>query len=1163
MDLVKQSLLKITAPCSTALLALLLLFNPVLAGADDAISLQLKWKHAFQFAGFYMAVEKGYYRDEGLNVKLIEGGPSKNPIEYILMEEGRYGITDTGVILARADGKPVKTLAAIFQHSPLALAVRADSGIRKFSDLKGRKAMMQSGHMDAVILAAMKKSGLNQGDFIRQNTSFNLDDLINRKTDAFSIYTTDQPHQLEDLGIPYHILHPNDYGIDFYGDLLITSDDEVANHPERANAMIRASMKGWQYALDNLDETVELIQKQYNSQHLSKSQLYFEAVKTGEMILKNVVNPGYMSLARWQKIAQTYQDIDLISADFEVNGLVYEPALELEEILGQYLWQLLVFGLLSLLAIFALQTLLLRRMVKNRTAELETSEARFHKLVDNVPGITYRCAYDENRTMDYISDAVETVSGYPASDFYANQIRSFASIIHPDDTKQIIKDMIKAVKHKEPYTLEYRLICRNGQVRWVHERGQAVFDAAEKVVCLEGNIFDISEQKQTESQVKSTSMILEMIASDRNLPHILEEIVRVHEKRHPEMKASILLLKEGRLYKGAAPNLPDEYNRALEGIEIGPMVGSCGTAAYSRKRVIVEDISTDERWSPYKELALLLGLQACWSEPILDSDGHVLGTFAMYYDHPALPDNEEIAEITNAAKLSAIAIERSLYIEKMQKLSSAVEQASEVVTITNSNGEIEYVNPAFTRITGFSSDEAMGKTPQLFRSDEYQKLAIEMREVIRLGNTWQGKIIEKRKDGSTYPAMLTISPIRSDDGTITHFVGVHEDISKIQKLEEQFYQAQKMESIGTLVGGIAHDFNNMLAGITGNIYLAKRLAEGQPKITTKLENIQGLSNRAADMIKQLLTFAKKDVVEKRTILLTPFIKETFKLHRVSVPEDIDFSLEIEANMKVSADITQLQQVLLNLLNNARDAVEDVKQPVIRIRLEKFQPDPGFLSSHESAKNAPYAHLTIKDNGYGIPEEDLDNIFEPFFTTKSVGKGTGLGLSMVFGAVQSHNGIIDVRSKVGKGTTFHIYLPLITTELENKEETQAASRAANGETILFVDDETGVLAIIAEVLENIGYRVLTAENGEQALELYNSNAIDLILTDVVMPKMGGVELARTVRVLNPGIPIVFATGYDKRQEIERDSGLQGIAVINKPYSVEHLEQTLGDMLEMKT
>ena len=247
--------------------------------------------------------------------------------------------------------------------------------------------------------------------------------------------------------------------------------------------------------------------------------------------------------------------------------------------------------------------------------------------------------------------------------------------------------------------------------------------------------------------------------------------------------------------------------------------------------------------------------------------------------------------------------------------------------------------------------------------------------------------------------MLTISPVRNEEGEITHHVGVHEDLTKLQEMEERFYQAQKMEAIGTLVGGIAHDFNNMLAGITGNLYLAREAAKSQPAVTEKLGRIESLTGRAADMIKQLLTFANKDMVQKRSVPLTPLLKETMRLHQVSVPENVELSLDIIDNLQVSADVTQLQQVLLNLITNARDAVAGVEKPRIGIRLEQFIANAAFRKKHEPCKHSEYAHLSVTDNGYGISDEHMAHIFEPFYSTKGVGKGTGLGLAMVFGSLK--------------------------------------------------------------------------------------------------------------------------------------------------------------------
>ncbi|PJA31285.1 MAG: hypothetical protein CO187_10200, partial [Zetaproteobacteria bacterium CG_4_9_14_3_um_filter_53_7] len=499
------------------LLALLLLLNPLHAHATDDVSLQLKWKHAFQFAGFYMAKEKGYYEEAGLNVTLIEGGPGTSPINHVLAGDGHYGISDSGVVLARADGHPIKALAAIFQYSPLALAVLESSGIRAFSDLHGKRIMTQPGHLDAPIMAAINKEGLTQKDFMRQNTSFNLHDLIDGNTDAFSIYTTDQPHQLKELGIPFRILHPIEYGIDFYGDLLITSDNEIKNHPDRVDAFIQASMKGWNYALEHIDETIELIRTRYNTQNLSAGQLYFEAKATTDIVLKDVVQVGYMSQARWQKIIDTYAALGLIGKSTSADDLIYNRVPTLSDFLRQYQWQLLVGGLLTLLLIFGLQTTLLRRMVRNRTEELEESESRFRTLVDNIPGAVFRCRPDAACSMEYISDDVETFTGYPAADFLNSRVRSYRSLIHEEDKARVVSAIRHSIDSSKAYTMEYRILRADGSERWVSESGQPGHHKPEQSPWIDGCIFDISERKRSDNLKRSISGVLEMIAGGKNL----------------------------------------------------------------------------------------------------------------------------------------------------------------------------------------------------------------------------------------------------------------------------------------------------------------------------------------------------------------------------------------------------------------------------------------------------------------------------------------------------------------------------------------------------------------------------------------------------------------------------------------------------------------------
>jgi len=501
----------------------------------------------------------------------------------------------------------------------------------------------------------------------------------------------------------------------------------------------------------------------------------------------------------------------------------------------------------------------------------------------------------------------------------------------------------------------------------------------------------------------------------------------------------------------------------------------------------------------------------------------------------------------------------------LRKLSQAVQQAGESILITDINGIIEYTNPAFTDISGYLPEDVIGKDPSILKSGAQDpSFYKEIWETISSGDSWHGSLIDKKRDGSFYPAMMSISPIYDEEDKVTHYVALQQDMTEHYELEEKLQQAQKMEAIGTLVGGIAHDFNNMLAGITGNVFLAKKKVNDVNLVTEKLKNVEILSNRAANMISQLLTFSRKDTVRMNTFAIAPFFREALKLAQSGIPENINLTHNISAqNLLIHGDNTQLQQLVMNLLNNARDAVVDVSQPAIHCQLEPFTVNTSFKNKHPELKKGGFVCLTISDNGYGIPQDKQDNIFDPFFTTKGVGKGTGLGLSMVFGAVQRHNGVIELESEEGKGTTFYIYLPLEEQKDEiiiSKKATETAR--AQGETILLVDDEKAMRSAIGEVLRSLGYKVLEAADGEEALNIFSSNlnAIDLVITDVVMPKKGGVELSKAVRQLDGNMPIIFATGYDKDQALEGDDHLDNSLIISKPFSFNELSQLIRTLIE---
>jgi len=502
--------------------------------------------------------------------------------------------------------------------------------------------------------------------------------------------------------------------------------------------------------------------------------------------------------------------------------------------------------------------------------------------------------------------------------------------------------------------------------------------------------------------------------------------------------------------------------------------------------------------------------------------------------------------------------------KELSKLSLALQQAGEGIIITDPNGIIEYANPAFSQNTGYAFHEAVGQPTSMLKSDAQDPVIYrELWQAISAGNNWEGTLIDRRKDGSFYPAMISIAPVFNDRHEIIHYVSIQKDITELKQMENQLVQAQKMESMGTLVGGIAHDFNNMLAAVQGNIFLALRNLHDPQALNARLNTISDLSEQASGVVNQLLTFAKKDIVEFETINLNKLIREGFTLAKSTIPESIHHHLNIcEEQLNIDADATQLQQVMINLSNNAIDALEQVKKPEIIWSLQKFQATDAFRQQYPQAHSEQYAKITVRDNGSGIKKKHIEAIFDPFFTTKGPGKGTGLGLSMVYGSIQRHGGQLQVESSLERGTTFHIYLPLVQSEVNiDQVETSLAIRG-NGQRVLLVDDEESLRLTTADVLHELGYKVFTASNGEDALSQYleHQDHIDLILSDIVMPGIGGLELAREIRKMNEQVPIILATGYDQEHVSPASEEIENCQILTKPYSLIGLSQMMHEMLQ---
>lgn len=497
-----------------------------------------------------------------------------------------------------------------------------------------------------------------------------------------------------------------------------------------------------------------------------------------------------------------------------------------------------------------------------------------------------------------------------------------------------------------------------------------------------------------------------------------------------------------------------------------------------------------------------------------------------------------------------------------RRLATAVEQTAEAVVITDPEGHIEYVNPAFERITGYTREEVIGDKSSLFRSRESDPNFYEQsKKTLPSGEIWSSRLVEKRKDGTTYHEDVTISPVRDGSGRIANYVAIKRDVSQEVALQQQLLQAQKMEAIGTLAGGIAHDFNNLLQVTLGySEMLLMDKGESDPE-RSDLDKIVQAARRGADLVQGLLTFSRKVEPRPRPVDLNQRIRRIAKLLGRTLPRMIHIELVLARDLNtVDADPTQVEQIVMNLAVNARDAMPEGGR--LKIRTENICLDEEFCRVHPEAHAGNHVMLEISDTGHGMDKETLQHIFEPFYTTKEVGRGTGLGLATVYGIVKQHGGYVTCESESGQGTCFKIYLPVVGVS-EEQDEKQVGHRVSFGtETILLVDDEQFVRELGERMLSKAGYTVLTAEDGKMAVETYrrNKDQISLVILDLIMPEMGGKQCLDELAKINPQLKVLVASGYSPEAlgEASVDSWAKGF--VSKPFTSEDLLRDVRKVLD---
>jgi len=770
-------------------------------------------------------------------------------------------------------------------------------------------------------------------------------------------------------------------------------------------------------------------------------------------------------------------------------------------------------------------------ITERRRAEerIRKSEQQFRLLAEAVEDVFWISTPDVAEQI-YVSPVYEKIWGRTLQELTEDP-RSFVRAIHPEDIDRYLAVLDGPHTRGEPYACEYRIVRPGGAIRWILERGFPVRGEDGRVTLMAGVCTDITERKATETRLRFQAMLLDEIRDTITATDLEGRITYVNEAECRTMgRSREELLGLSVLEYGEDP---------ARGATQGEIIETTRTKGEWRGEVV-------NRLDDGSEVIL-----DCRTWLISDEEGHPSGMCGIATD---ITERKSIEEALRASE--------SLY-------RMLVESTNSFVFVLDPEGFFRFVNRFWSKKVGYAVDEIVG-------TSGFDLIAPECIEYVKdnIARALAGDLatdIEFRsrtKDGGFIDVSVNMVPVFDSSGLVSQLLGTGVDITERKRaeeerayLEEQYRQAQKMEAIGHLTGGVAHDFNNLLQVIQGGTDLAMEDLEAEHPAHDSLAEVIQASERAARLVSQLLLFSRRQIMRPEYLNLDESVADLLKMVGRVIGEHIQ--LEWRPGLRdgtIHADRGMIEQALMNLCVNARDAMPE--GGTLTIETQEMVADEEFHATHSWATPGRYALLSVSDTGCGMDEATIEHIFEPFYSTKEVGKGTGLGLATVYGIIKQHDGMINAYSEPGKGSTFKLYWPMTDAGAEQADHVPELPVSGGTETILLAEDDEMVRSLAMRVLRRAGYTILVASDGAEAVALFEARAadIDMVILDVVMPKLGGRAAFEHMKQQQPGLKALFASGYSE-DAIHTNFVLdQGLSLIQKPFTRDEILKAVRNVLD---